>query len=117
VSILTRTVPLRTNGDGDASATVRAGGCRLLAVDFSLGTMAAADLTITDEPSGRQLLAVPDIEADAFYQPMVIGQNTDGSDVSSLGGHVIPVVLGRIEIAIANGGDTLTGEVTLVLER
>lgn len=116
MSIVRYPKALTTDGDGDASVSIRAGGCRLLAVEVDPGTLEAFDLTVTDEPSGRTLLAAAAIEAAALYQPMAAGADpTDGTELA--GAFAPAVVTGRIEVAIANGGDTLTGSVTIVVER
>jgi hypothetical protein len=48
---------------------------------------------------------------------MIVGQNTDGSAVSSLGGHIPPIVAGAIEIAVANGDEGEQAEITVYVER
>ncbi len=117
MTLLVKTVPINTDAEGAAVATVRAGGCLLRAVHVEVGDLEAFDLTVTEEPLGRTLLGLEAVEADARFQPMIVGQNTDGTDVSTNGGHVIPAILKRIQIVIANGGDHKSGELTLLLER
>jgi len=116
VSIQAHRVPIVTDSSGNDLSTVRAGGCRLIGVQVDMGTIAAMDVAITDEPTGTALLTLTDVEASGVYQPAA--QMADPSDGSALSGAFSePSVFGRIQIAIANGGDTLTGEITLLIER
>lgn len=116
MSISTRVVPLVTNASGVASATVRAGGCRLVAVKVEVGTLDTPNIDITDEPSGTVLLSLAAQASDGVYQPMFAA--SDPADGSALAGAFAePAVFGRFEIAVTGGGDTLTGEITLLLER
>ena len=116
MSVLTYRLPMVTNGDGDASATVRAAGAKLLGVGVEIGTLEAFDLAITDEPTGTELLSLAAVAADAPYQPAAaMADPTDGTPLA--GAFAVPIVFGRIEVAVSNGGDTLQGEITLVIER
>lgn len=116
MSLITYRLPIVTNSSGVASATVRAAGCRLVAVEVTLGSLSTPDIELTDEPSGRSLLAVAGLAADAFYQPAAqMADPADGTDLSGAFG--VPTVTGRIEVAITGGGDTTTGEITVVIER
>lgn len=115
MSVQVRSVPLTTDGTGVASATVRAAGCKLLAIEVALGTLSTPDIAITDEPSGRDLLSVAGLAADAHYTCGVQLQDIDGTDLTGAFG--VPVVTGRMEIAVTGGGAAKTGRIVLVLER
>lgn len=110
-----RSVPITTDGTGVASATVRAGGCKLLAVEVELGTLSTPDILITDEDSGRELVNKAGLATDAHYTLGIQLQDTDGTDLTGAFG--VPIVTGRIEIAVTGGGATKTGRVVLVTER
>lgn len=116
MSIIARAVPLLTDGSGVASATVRAGGCRLLGVSLELGTLDTPNVAITDEPNGTELLSLAAAAADGVFQPMVAA--SDPADGTALtGAFAAPAVFGRIEVAVTGGGASKTGEITLLLER
>jgi len=115
MSVLTRRVAIVTDGTGVASATVRAGGLKLLAIEVELGTLSTPDIAITDEPSTRELLSVAGLAADAHYTCGVQLQDTDGTNLTGAFG--VPIVTGRIEIAVTGGGAAKSGNVTLVMER
>jgi hypothetical protein len=115
MSLQVRSVPIVTDGTGVASATVRAGGCKLLAVEIEIGTLTTPDILITDEDSGRELVNKTGLAADAHYTLGVQLQDTDGTDLTGAFG--VPVVTGRMEIAISGAGAAKTGRVVLVMER
>jgi hypothetical protein len=115
MSLLVRSVPITTDGTGVASATVRAGGAKLLAIEVEVGTLSTPDIAITDEPSGRSLLSVAGLAADAHY---TLGLQLQGSAGTNLAGAFgVPIVTGRVEIAVTGGGAAKTGAVKLVFER
>lgn len=115
MSIQTKRVPIITDSDGDDVTTIRAGGVRILGIRVEVGTLDEPDITITSEPDGTTILGLTGVTEDATYQPTVEGSNDAGAAVS---GTALPVaVFDRIMVTTANGGDTLTGEVTFLLER
>jgi len=120
VTLLAKTVPITTDAEGNRTITVRAGGCRLHAVDIGdLGDLEAFDLTITEQPQDISLLALTGINATARHHIGVPMSATDGTSlvVEGVGSYAPPVVLSRIQIVVANGGDSKSGEITLLLER
>lgn len=119
MTLLVKTVPINTNASGDATATVRAGGCRLHAIDLSIGDLDTPDVTITEEPIGTQLLALTGASGDGRYQPLVVGSDDAGAALDTAGdvAYAPPAILGRIQIVVAGGGNKKSGEITLLLER
>jgi hypothetical protein len=116
VSVIAYPVPVTPNGDGDDQSTVRAAGCKLLGVKVEMGTLTSMDVAITDEPSGAALLSLTGVAADGVYQPAVaMADSADGTALA--GAFAIPVVFGRLQVAIANGDADETGEITLLVER
>lgn len=114
-ALVTQSVPLTTASDGTAARDVRMGSCQLLAVKVELGDLSTPDITLTDEPTGTELLAVTGVAADTLYTLAAAVQGSDGEDVS--GAYAPPMVLGRIHVAVAGGGDTKTGRLVLVVNR
>ncbi len=115
MTLIAKTVPINTNASGDATATVRAGGCRLHAIDVALGDLDTPDITITEEPQGTSILGLTGLAVSGRYLPVVVGQDDAGADVS--GSAVAPVILTRIQVVVAGGGNKKSGELTLLLER
>ncbi len=113
-----KTILVETDDSGNFTYSRHFVG-QILGVKISVGTMTASaatpDFTLSDVDRSVDLLAVTGLSADAWYQPLLIGQGDDGQDVSSLGGHVPPVVIGTLGIAIANSDPGGKGYVRLVL--
>ena len=115
MSVLIKNVPIVTDGSGDASVDVRAGGLRLFAVRVEVGTLSTPDVTITEEPGSTAILAVTAVAADTTYYPSVLSDNGSGVDVV---GAAVPIpVFDRMQIVVAGGGDTKTGRIRLMYER
>ena len=115
MSLLVEQVPITTLPNGTDLSTVRAGGCIVRAIRVLVGTLSMPDITITEQPSNTTILAVTGLAADASYVPLMVGQDHAGADIT---GSAVPIpVVDRIQIAIAGGGDTKTGQVSLLLER
>jgi hypothetical protein len=114
-ALVTQSVPLTTDSGGAASRDVRMGSCQLLAVKVEVGDLSTPDITLTDEPSGNELLAVTGVASDTVYTLAAAVQGSDGDDVS--GAYAPPMVLGRIHVAVAGGGNTKTGRLVLVVNR
>lgn len=116
MSVLEYRIPIIPNGDGEASGTVRAAGAKLLGVQVEMGTISSMDVAITDEPSGRSLLALSGQSADAQFQPaQQLADPADGTDLTGAFG--VPTVFGRLEVAVTNGDEAAQGEITIVVER
>ncbi len=114
MSLLTKSVPIVTAADGTDLTTVRLGPCRLHMIRFELGTLSTPDIAITEQPGNKTLLSVAAVAASKDYLPTMLGQTTGGVDVAGAG---LPMpVLDRIQIAIAGGGDTLTGRLIFLYE-
>lgn len=127
MSLLVKKVPLITNGDGDATATVRLGPCVLRMVRLKVGTLTTPDVTITAEPVGTTLLDVSAVAADTDYTLAGKVQDSTGADVASgpipdgNGGVTVNAwssvpVLDRLQVVVAGGGANKTGELTFLYE-
>ena len=116
MSIVAERAVIVTNSGGVDQVTVRAGGCIIRGIRLEHGTLAAGtDITITEQPSGDAILTLTNQAADGRWAPTAPGQDDAGADVA---GSALPVaVFDRIQVAVAQGGDTKTGVVTLLLER
>jgi hypothetical protein len=115
MSIAVKSVPLVTDGSGDAQATVRAGGIVLQRIDVEIGTMTTPDVDITEEDAGTVILSVNALAADATYYPTFEGTDSTGAAVT---GSAVPVVVrDRIQIVVASGGASKSGRVVLTYER
>jgi hypothetical protein len=114
VSVLTKRVPIVTNGSGVSAASVRLGAARLLAIDVALGTLSTPDITITEQPANVVVMAVAGLAASTRYNPSVALTGDDGAAVAGAFGPY--VALGRLDVAIAGGGATKIGELTFTYE-
>ncbi len=114
MSLLTKSVPIVTLADGTDLSTVRLGPCVLRMIRFELGTLSTPDITITEEPGGKTLLGVLAVAADTDYVPTVLGQDSAGADIVDVG--LPTLVLSRIQVAVAGGGDTKTGRLIFFYE-
>jgi len=115
------TQTITTNGSG--AATVYFGSSiagRVVAIKYEPGSSqiaTGADLTITGETSGVPILAKTDAgTATVWYFPKTVV--TESSDASSATDAFTDVyVFGeRIKLAVAQGGDTKTGSMTIYTE-
>lgn len=115
--LIIKRVPIVTDADGDDRSTVGlAGHGRLAGVFVEHGTLdAGANITITDEPAGRTLLALEDVAANGLFPLAVPACDTAGEEIE--GAFATPLITGRIQIVTDSGGDTLAGQVTLYMER
>jgi hypothetical protein len=114
MSVQTKSIPIVTSAGGAVSVTVR-GGCILRKVRVELGTLTTPDITITDEPSGDEILVVAGLATDESYLPARPAHDDAGAEIE---GSATPwVIETRLLIAIAGGGASKTGEITLVYER
>jgi hypothetical protein len=115
MSIQVKSVPIVTDGSGDALNTVRAGGVILRQIRIELGTLTTPDITITEEPEGTSILALTGLNADKTVTPLVVGQDDAGEDI--VGSAAALPVYSRIQIQTAGGGNAKTGRVVFLLER
>lgn len=110
-----KTVLIEADGSGDFSYDRPFTG-QILGIKVSQGTLGSSfDVSVTDVDQEADLLAVTGLSGDSWYQPLVIGCNDDGSPVSSLGGHVPPVIIGRLGITVANADADGKGFIRFVL--
>lgn len=107
MALLQKSVPITTDASGNATVTVRAGGLLLRAIRVELGTLSTPDFTITEQPSGNAIIAVAAVAADTTLYPSVLADDASGVDIT---GAAMPYpVFDRIQVAVAGGGNTLTG--------
>jgi hypothetical protein len=115
VSITTATGGGATGYSGRTSG--RIAGIRYVKAAASIAFASTTDFTITDEETGRSILAVSNVNATADYdiRGSVI-TTTGGARTYSTGtaalravADAIPIGRSRVKIAIAQGGNTKTG--------
>lgn len=106
-----------TTSSGGA-ATVYLGSAisgKVIAIKYEPGTLdTGADLTITGATSGVPILTKADAgTSDVWYYPRaLINEVPDGSAGTDFFTHVY-VYGERIKVVVAQGGDTLTGQITV----
>ncbi|HVA85239.1 MAG TPA: hypothetical protein VNF73_02850, partial [Candidatus Saccharimonadales bacterium] len=114
MSLVEESVALDTDASGAVTRDVNVGPARLFGVAVEIGTLVLPTITLTDEPGGVPLLAITALATDARYNLGLPLQGGDGADTTGLGP---PMVLGRIHIALSDGGATNTGRLVLLVER
>ena len=112
-------IPFTTAADGSASATGSQAltAARLMAVVWNKGTCAnGVDVTIatTGADASGTLLAVTNADASAVYRPMAATVDASGNAIA--GEYVEPLMDGIPTVTIAQGGDTKSGSVVLILD-
>src|SRR5262245_22977744 len=106
MSLATHRVPIVTASDGTDLSTINLGSVLVHAVRLELGTLTTPDITITEEEIGDTIVAEAAIAADKTWYPSVVDTDADSAAVT---GSTRPYpVIGRIQVAVAGGGDTKT---------
>jgi len=114
MSLLVRRVPINVAADGSDLTTVRLGPCVIRLIRIEKGTLDTPDITITEQPNNKSLLALTGLAADKDVIPTILGGNGTGVDVV---GAALPAPgLGRIQIATSGAGVSTTGEITFLYE-
>ena len=109
------TLSVTTAADGTGTVASEAFNCALFGVHYDKGTFAAGvDITISVVKSKHTytILTLTDANTSASYYPRVA---TCGSTGVADGGTTLPPILGQIQVSVAAGGDTKTGEITFDL--
>lgn len=115
-----QTVSLTTNASGDVTGFTDARSGRILSIAYVIGTFAAGvDLTITVESTGEAILTLTNANASANYYPRVgVHDAVGAAALYAAGGTALrePVTIAqdRVKIVVAQGGNVLTGTVTVV---
>lgn len=110
---------ITTDASGDA--TVYLGSVirgRVHAIKYAPGTLdTGADLTITGETTGVPILVKANAgTSTVWYYPRVIpNKNTDGSAFTDVA-EKIQLLEERIKVVVAQGGNALTGAITVYVE-
>ena len=99
-----KTVPIKTYASGDFTGAVSSNGDNLVAVDFTLGTLATPNVTITDHETSVDLLDLVSPSSGRFY-PSATYAKLDGTDVDPAAVRS-PAVMDGLDIVVASGGDT-----------
>ena len=111
-----------TNSSGAATVQLTHGQNRklngfLVCIKYTPGTIdTGADLTITGAESGIPILTKANAgTSTVFYYPRaLINAVADGAEAASPS-EFIPIKDERIQVVIANGGDTKTGSIEVIL--
>ena len=115
-------IEIVTNSSGAATVHLTHGLSRklngfLVCIKYTPGTIdTGADLTITGEESGIPILTKANAGTSVvFYYPRaLINAVADGAEAASPS-EFIPIKDERIQVVIANGGDTKTGSIEVIL--
>lgn len=115
-------VTILTDASGDASLTTLPGLYgKVVGVFYDAGTLATgADTTITDLTTGKSVLVLTDAgTADRIIRPSVNVSLLDGANVAaattSTDVYKDLFVFGKLQIVTAQGGNTLTGKVSIIV--
>lgn len=112
---------LTTNASGDATGYTEAVTGRVLGIIYTIGTFAAGvDLTITAEATGEAILTLTNANSSANYYPRVGVHDSAGAAAlyAAAGTAVrepVTVVNDRVKVVVAQGGDTKTGTVAVII--
>lgn len=117
----TITIPITTDGSGNASATRNGLHGNVLAVGVDVGSGGTeladtVDVTVTDGLLGTAIATLTNVTADAIRYPKVVPTQPDGTALTTAGPAVPPVCTGRIAVAVAGGGAAKAGNVYVVIE-
>ena len=115
-------IDIVTNSSGAATVHLTHGLSRklngfLVCIKYTPGTIdTGADLTITGEESGIPILTKANAGTSVvFYYPRaLINAVADGAAATNAS-EFIPIKDERIQVVVANGGDTKTGSIEVIL--
>ena len=99
---------------GDVTTTGQAIFGKVYAILWNKGTCATGvDITVSIQNNdvANTLLVAANADASKYYYPRTL-QHLD-TDASNLATHTPPVAAGQARLVIAQGGNTLTGSVTI----
>jgi len=104
--------------DASGAATVYLGGRirgRVQMIKYAPGTLdTEADLTITGETSGVPILTKANAgTSTVFYYPRAVGHKVADGAASTLSEVEVWVLEERIKVVVAQGGNILTGAITI----
>ena len=116
-------VPLTCDGSGNASVALDAQLGKLFAVVYQPGTIATgATLTVTcsNGTTTRTLLSKANAGTSnvTFYPRDLVNASADGAALTGTAGgdRCLPLVLGKLTVAIASGGNGGAGSAICVVE-
>jgi hypothetical protein len=99
-------ITLTTDASGDLTTTKDI-GMKIDKIFIDIGTLAnTTDITITDNDSGEQVLALSNATADSVDYPR---RQVDDNAGSAIASQYDRYSVGTIKIVVAQGGDTKTG--------
>ena len=113
---------ITTNSSGDATVYLTPGvnsrpnGLLLVLIYTPGSIVTGADLTITGESSGIPILTITNAGTTLkhWYPRALLNAVADGT-AASAGSEVIPICNERIQVVVAQGGDTKTGTIEALL--
>lgn len=113
-------VSLTTDGDGAATGYTPVVSGRILGVIYTKTDFAdGVDIAVTLEATGQPILALTDQNASGTFYPRVQVHGATGSALTLEGTEPVaePVVAAndRVKVVIAQGGDTKSGTVTVIV--
>lgn len=114
------TVSLTTDGDGAATGYTPVVSGRVLSVVYTKTDFAnTADITVTADVTGMAILTLTDQTASGTFHPRAQVHGPTGTALTFNGTQTVnepvPVAQERVKVVVAQGGDTKTGSVTIVL--
>lgn len=110
-----------TDGSGDCtaySAGCARGNIKAIRIDFSSTAAATTDTTISDE-YGQTILTLTDNNTDAWFYPRKTAVTSANAALTYDGTRGVMVefsIFGRIKVVQAQGGDTKTNYVWVLVE-
>jgi len=115
-------IDIVTNSSGAATVHLSHGLNRklngfLVCIKYTPGTIdTGADLTITGEESGIPILTITNAGTSVvfWYPRALINAVADGAAATNAS-EFIPIKDERIQVVVANGGDTKTGSIEVIL--
>lgn len=113
-------VTLTTDGSGDATGYTANVTGRVLSVQYVKTDFAdGVDITVTAEATGQAILALTDQNTAGVFYPRAQVHGPTGTALTYDGTRTVnepvTVVFDRVKVVVAQGGDTKTGEVVIVI--
>lgn len=114
------TLTLTTDASGDATGYTPVVTGRVLSVVYTKTDFAdGVDFTVTAEATGQAILTLTNQNSSAAFHPRVQIHGSTGTGLTYDGTRTIcePITVShdRVKVVIAQGGDTKTGTVTIIV--
>jgi hypothetical protein len=105
-------IPVTTATDGSFAQNIHVTG-QVAAVFVDIGNLSTPDITLTDLLTGKVVLAKAGLAAsDLFQTKAVVQKAADGTDLTAV--DAVPV-FGTLHVAVAGGGDKVSGTIYVMV--